>query len=114
MYKHWRGTVYPESLAARRWFEYYTTLFDTVEINNTFWRRPTEHAVKGWAAQAPPGFVYSLKLSSFGSHRMKLSDAGRGWGTTSTGSSALAPPPGRRWSSCRPGGGVTSPASMSS
>ncbi len=76
MYKHWRGTVYPESLPARRWFEHYTTLFDTVEINNTFYRLPTEQAVEGWAAQAPPGFVYSLKLGSFGSHRMKLSDAG--------------------------------------
>jgi uncharacterized protein YecE (DUF72 family) len=76
MYKHWRGPVYPESLPARRWFEHYTTLFNTVEINNTFYRLPTEHAVEGWAAQAPPGFVYSLKLGSFGSHRMKLSDAG--------------------------------------
>ena len=78
MYKHWRGTVYPESLAARRWFEHYTTLFNTVEINNTFYRLPTEHAVEEWAAQAPPGFVYSLKLGSFGSHRKKLSDA-RSW-----------------------------------
>ena len=68
--------MYPESLPARRWFEHYTTLFNTVEINNTFYRLPTEHAVEGWAAQAPPGFVYSLKLGSFGSHRMKLSDAG--------------------------------------
>jgi uncharacterized protein YecE (DUF72 family) len=49
---------------------------NTVEINNTFYRLPTERAVEGWAAQAPPGFVYSLKLGSFGSHRMKLSDAG--------------------------------------
>jgi uncharacterized protein YecE (DUF72 family) len=75
MYKHWRGPVYPEGLPARRWFEHYAALFDTVEINNTFYRLPTESAVEGWAAQAPPGFVYSLKLGSFGSHRMKLSDA---------------------------------------
>ena len=54
MYKHWRGTVYPESLPARRWFEHYATLFNTVEINNTFYRLPTEQAVEGWAAQAPP------------------------------------------------------------
>lgn len=75
MYKHWRNTVYPESFPARRWFEHYTTLFDTVEINNTFYRLPTEAAVDGWAAQAPAGFVYSLKLGSFGSHRMKLRDS---------------------------------------
>ena len=76
IYKHWRGVVYPKSLPTRRWFEHYTTVFDTVEINNTFYRLPTEHAVEGWAAQAPAGFVCSLKLGSFGSHRMKLSDAG--------------------------------------
>jgi uncharacterized protein YecE (DUF72 family) len=75
MYKHSRGTVYPESLPARRWFEHYTNLFDTVEINDTFSRLPTEHAAEGWAAQAPAGFVYSLKLGLFGSHRMKLTDA---------------------------------------
>jgi uncharacterized protein YecE (DUF72 family) len=75
MYKHWRATVYPDSLPPRRWFEYYSTIFDTVEINNTFYRLPTEEAVAGWAAQAPSGFVYSLKLGSFGSHRMKLRDA---------------------------------------
>ena len=78
MYKHWRGPVYPEGLPARRWFEHYSARFNTVEINNTFYRLPTESAVEGWAAQAPPGFVYSLKLGSFGSHRMKLSDA-RSW-----------------------------------
>jgi uncharacterized protein YecE (DUF72 family) len=48
---------------------------DTVEINNSFYRLPTEAAAEGWAAQAPPGFVYALKLGSFGSHRMKLKDA---------------------------------------
>ena len=74
-YKHWRGPFYPESLPARRWFEHYSSVFDTVEINNSFYRLPTEKAVAGWAAQAPPGFVYALKLGSFGSHRMKLRDA---------------------------------------
>jgi uncharacterized protein YecE (DUF72 family) len=75
IYRHWRGAVYPESLPQRRWFEHYATLLDSVEINNTFYRLPTEAAVEGWAEQAPPGFVYALKLGAFGSHRMKLRDA---------------------------------------
>jgi len=54
--------VYRESLPQWRWFEHYASLFDTVEINNTFYRLPTEAAVKGWAQQAPPGFKYALKL----------------------------------------------------
>lgn len=75
VYKDWRGVVYPEKLPQRLWFQHYATLFDTVEINNTFYRLPTVEKVEGWAAQAPPGFEYALKLGQFGSHRMKLRDA---------------------------------------
>ena len=74
-YRDWRGVVYPEGLPQRRWFEHYTTLFDTVEINNTFYRLPPPETVEKWAAQAPEGFCYALKLGAFGSHRMKLRDA---------------------------------------
>ena len=74
-YKDWRGVVYPEGLPQRAWFEHYATLFDTVEINNTFYRLPPPETVEGWAQQAPSGFVYALKLGQFGSHRMKLRDA---------------------------------------
>ena len=77
MYKEWRGRVYPEGLPARRWFEHYRTLFDTVEINNTFYRLPTASAVEGWRDQASPGFVYAVKVGAFGSHRMKLRDPER-------------------------------------
>ena len=74
-YKDWRGVVYPEKLAQRRWFEHYATLFDTVEINNTFYRLPPPTTVEKWAAQAPEDFTYAVKLGQFGSHRMKLRDA---------------------------------------
>jgi uncharacterized protein YecE (DUF72 family) len=50
-------------------------LFDTVELNTTFYRLPAASSVDRWAGQAPAGFVYSLKLGAFGSHRMKLRDA---------------------------------------
>ncbi|MBV9285075.1 MAG: DUF72 domain-containing protein [Acidimicrobiia bacterium] len=75
MYKDWRGLVYPEKLPQRAWFEYYATLFDTVEINNTFYRLPPPSTVEKWAEQAPPNFEYAVKLGAFGSHRMKLRDA---------------------------------------
>ncbi len=74
-YKDWRGLVYPADAPARTWFSLYAERFDTVEINNTFYRLPAETTVEGWAAQAPPGFCYSLKVGQFGSHRMKLRDA---------------------------------------
>lgn len=74
-YKDWRGIVYPEKLPMRLWFEHYSTLFDTVEINNTFYRLPPPETVEKWEAQAPDGFLYATKLGQFGSHRMKLRDA---------------------------------------
>jgi uncharacterized protein YecE (DUF72 family) len=77
VYKDWRGVVYPADLSQRRWFDHYSSLFDTVEINNTFYRLPAPATMDAWASQAPPGFVYSVKLGQFGSHRMKLRDAAR-------------------------------------
>ena len=75
VYRDWRGTVYPEDLPQRRWFESYAARFDTVELNSTFYRLPTTAAVDRWAEQAPPGFVFAAKLGAFCTHRMKLRDA---------------------------------------
>ena len=74
-YADWRGTLYPADAPARTWFSLYAERFDTVEINNTFYRLPATATVDGWAAQAPSGFVYSVKVGQYGSHRRKLRDA---------------------------------------
>jgi len=76
-YPDWRGVVYPAALPRHDWFPWYAATFDTVELNTTFYRLPSPATVDGWAAAAPPGFVYSVKLGQFGSHRMKLRDARR-------------------------------------
>ena len=76
-YSDWKGTVYPSSVPKTQWFAAYARWFDTVEINNTFYRLPERETVERWAAQAPPNFVYAVKLGQFGSHRMKLRDAKR-------------------------------------
>src|SRR5437870_347940 len=56
-YRHWRGTFYPQDLVQRRWFEYYGSQFDTVEINNnTFYRLPEPSAFAEWRRQVPRGF----------------------------------------------------------
>jgi uncharacterized protein YecE (DUF72 family) len=76
VYRDWRGVVYPTDLPQRSWFGYYATAFDTVEINNTFYRLPPAPTVEGWRDQAPAGFTYSLKVGQFGTHRKKLKDPG--------------------------------------
>jgi uncharacterized protein YecE (DUF72 family) len=79
-YRHWRGTVYPEGLPQRRWLEHYATrlAFDTVEINNTFYRLPQRSAVLNWARESPPGFVFAVKASRYLTHVKRLADMGRG------------------------------------
>jgi uncharacterized protein YecE (DUF72 family) len=76
-YREWTGPFYPPTLPARARFAHYAEAFDTVELNTTFYRLPSVAAVEAWAAAAPPGFVYALKLGAFGTHRMKLRDAER-------------------------------------
>jgi uncharacterized protein YecE (DUF72 family) len=73
-YAHWRERVYPKGLPAGRWLEHYASLFDTVEINNTFYRLPSRDAVAGWVEQSPPGFLFSVKASRFLTHMKRLTD----------------------------------------
>ena len=73
-YKHWRGNFYPADLPQRAWFDRYASEFDTVEINNTFYRLPERATFASWARQAPPGFVYAVKASRFLTHMKKLKD----------------------------------------
>jgi uncharacterized protein YecE (DUF72 family) len=77
-YSHWRGSVYPEGVPQRRWLEHYATLFDTVEVNATFYRLPRRETVKAWVAQTPADFVFAVKASRFLTHVRRLSDLGRG------------------------------------
>lgn len=74
-YADWRGLVYPADAPARTWLSLYAERFDTVEINTTFYRLPAAATVDRWAAQAPAGFCFAVKVGQFGSHRMKLRDA---------------------------------------
>jgi uncharacterized protein YecE (DUF72 family) len=68
--------VYPKGLPARRWLEHYATLFDTVEVNATFYRLPTVKAVAGWVEQSPPSFLFAVKASRFLTHMKRLTDMG--------------------------------------
>lgn len=73
-YRHWRGDFYPADLPAARWLEYYAQRFDTVEINNTFYRLPEAPTFAAWARRVPAGFVFALKASRFLTHMKKLKD----------------------------------------
>jgi uncharacterized protein YecE (DUF72 family) len=74
VYKHWRGVLYEEGLAQTRWFERYATEFDTVEINNSFYRLPKPETFDKWRKQAPPGFCYAVKANRYLTQAKKLKD----------------------------------------
>jgi uncharacterized protein YecE (DUF72 family) len=73
-YKHWRGDFYPADLPASRWFQHYASVFDTVEINNTFYRLPEASTFAAWAERAPRRFLFAVKASRFLTHMKKLKD----------------------------------------
>jgi len=73
-YKHWRERFYPKGLPARRWFEFYAEHFDTVEINNSFYRLPSAETFDKWRQQAPPGFCYAVKANRYITQAKKLLD----------------------------------------
>ncbi len=73
-YRDWRGRFYPPKLPAKDWFSFYARTFDTVEINNSFYRLPRPEVFAKWRDQAPPGFCYAVKASRFLTHNKKLKD----------------------------------------
>ena len=73
-YKHWRERFYPKGLPVSRWFAFYAEHFDTVEINNSFYRLPAPETFARWRDQAPPGFCYAVKANRFLTQAKKLKD----------------------------------------
>ena len=73
-YRHWRGDFYGADLPQSRWLEHYAAVFDTVEINNSFYRLPEAATFAGWAARVPARFLFSVKASRFLTHMKKLKD----------------------------------------
>jgi uncharacterized protein YecE (DUF72 family) len=74
MYDSWRGRLYPEREPKRRWLELYAQHFDTVEVNNTFYRLARASAVAGWVRQTPPEFLFAVKASRYLTHVKRLRD----------------------------------------
>src|SRR6266576_66378 len=70
-YEHWRGNFYPPGSRARE-FAFFASMFDTVELNVTFYRMPSAATFRNWAAAAPDGFVFAVKASRYLTHIKRL------------------------------------------
>lgn len=71
-YPHWRKVFYPETLPARAHFAFYARHFNTVELNNSFYRQPPLERFVAWSEQAPPGFIFAVKGSRYVTHVKRL------------------------------------------
>jgi uncharacterized protein YecE (DUF72 family) len=73
-YADWRGVLYPKGLPQRAWLQRNAEVFDTVELNNSFYRLPAAANFEHWKAPVPPGFLFAAKLSRYLTHIRGLRD----------------------------------------
>jgi uncharacterized protein YecE (DUF72 family) len=71
-YKHWVGNFYPPKTPASRMFALYAEHFDTVELNNSFYRLPNVETFREWRDAAPRNFLFAVKASRLITHNLKL------------------------------------------
>ncbi|HEX2391320.1 MAG TPA: DUF72 domain-containing protein [Solirubrobacterales bacterium] len=71
-YGDWRGVLYPAGLGTPRWLARYAEVFETVEVNATFYRLVKAETVRNWAEQVPDGFLFAVKASRYLTHMRRL------------------------------------------
>jgi len=76
-YASWKDEFY-EGKPARLWLQHYAQQFDTVEVNNTFYRLPLKTSVARWVEETPPRFVFAVKASRYLTHIRRLTDLAGG------------------------------------
>src|SRR3954454_20090083 len=73
-YAGWRGVFYPKALAQRRELEYASGMFNSIEINGSFYSLQRPSSYERWHAETPEDFVFSVKGPRFITHMKKLRD----------------------------------------
>jgi uncharacterized protein YecE (DUF72 family) len=73
-YRDWKPSFYPRDLPQRLWLEHYSQEFETVELNNSFYRLPDRDTFASWADRTPPAFCVAVKASRYLTHVRRLSN----------------------------------------
>lgn len=74
-YGHWREVFYPPDAKPGEWLSLYARTFDTVEVNNSFYRLPSREVFSTWAREVPSGFLFAVKANRYITHMKKLRQA---------------------------------------
>ena len=77
-YRDWGESFYPPGTPSSRWLSHYASVFDTVEVNATFYRLPKRETVGAWADEVPDDFLFAVKASRYLTHMKRLRDIGQG------------------------------------
>jgi uncharacterized protein YecE (DUF72 family) len=73
-YKEWKEEFYPKGTPQRKWFDYYCTHFNTLELNVTFYRFPQVAFLENWYQKSPEHFTFSVKAPRLITHYKKFND----------------------------------------
>ena len=73
-YPSWKPDFYPAKLASAKFLNHYATRLNTVEVNYTFRRFPTEKLLRGWIEATPAGFQFAIKANQKITHVARLSN----------------------------------------
>ncbi|MES2691262.1 MAG: DUF72 domain-containing protein [Bacteroidota bacterium] len=74
-YPYWKNRFYPQGLAPKDWLAYYSSIFNTVELNGTFYRTPKLSDLQKYASKTGEQFLFSVKMSRYVTHVLKLKNA---------------------------------------
>src|SRR6516225_5571773 len=66
--KDWRESFYPKGLPQKKWFNYYCSQFNSLELNTTFYRFPTQQLLQRFYDESPPAFKFSVKVPRLITH----------------------------------------------
>lgn len=78
-YRDWRGRFFPAGLPAKEWLPFYASQFNSVEVNYSFYRLPSEQTCGAWYRQTPDDFIFTLKASRYLTHIKAMSDVREAW-----------------------------------
>ena len=71
-YNHWASTFYPKGIPSNEWLQFIAAKFNTVEVNMSFYRTPSEKILMKWREKTPDDFIFVIKMNRFITHLLKL------------------------------------------
>lgn len=72
--RDWKGFFFPEELPPKEQLNFYSTQFNTVEINSTFYRRPRAQTLENWCQRTDEDFKFFIKIPKTITHIKRLKE----------------------------------------